>query len=60
MPTDMSSRFFESAANEDNGQVDWAMLSFGDGAVMFNGGGQRTASDLSDGSKATARAAADA
>ena len=31
--------------NEDDGQVDWAMLSFGDSAVMFNAGGQRTTAD---------------
>ena len=35
-------------ANEDNGKVDWAMLSFGDSAVMFNAGGQNTTSDRRD------------
>ena len=35
-------------ANEDNGKVDWAMLSFGDSAVMFNAGGQHTTSDRRD------------
>jgi uncharacterized glyoxalase superfamily protein PhnB len=25
--------------NEDDGKVDWALLSFGDGQVMFNAGG---------------------
>ena len=25
--------------NEDDGVIDWAMLTFGDGAVMFNAGG---------------------
>ena len=35
-------------ANEDNGKIDWAMLSFGDSAVMFNAGGQNTTSDRRD------------
>jgi uncharacterized glyoxalase superfamily protein PhnB len=26
--------------NEEDGVIDWAMLSFGDGTVMFNAGGQ--------------------
>ena len=28
--------------NEDDGQIDWALLSFGDGQVMFNAGGERS------------------
>lgn len=31
--------------NEVNGHVDWAMLSFGDSAVMFNAGGRRSTAD---------------
>lgn len=31
--------------NEDDGQIDWAMLTFGDSAVMFNAGGRRTTAD---------------
>jgi catechol 2,3-dioxygenase-like lactoylglutathione lyase family enzyme len=27
------------ATNEDEGQIDWALMSFGDGQVMFNAGG---------------------
>jgi len=27
------------STNEDGGKVDWALLSFGDGQVMFNAGG---------------------
>jgi uncharacterized glyoxalase superfamily protein PhnB len=27
------------STNEDDGKVDWALLSFGDGQVMFNAGG---------------------
>ena len=26
--------------NEDDGKIDWALLSFGDGQVMFNAGGE--------------------
>jgi len=31
--------------NEDDGRIDWAMLSFGDSTVMFNAGGRPTESD---------------
>ena len=31
--------------NEDEGVVDWALLSFGDGRVMFNAGGQTSAAE---------------
>jgi uncharacterized glyoxalase superfamily protein PhnB len=30
---------------EDEGEMSWAALSFGDGAVMFNGGGHTSADD---------------
>lgn len=29
-------------ANESDGVMDWALLSFGEGRVMFNAGGKRT------------------
>ncbi|MBI1760844.1 MAG: hypothetical protein HYR56_05335 [Acidobacteria bacterium] len=31
--------------NEDNGEMDWALLTFGDGAVMFSEGGRVTTDD---------------
>jgi|ERR671916_36289 uncharacterized glyoxalase superfamily protein PhnB len=31
--------------NEPDGYVDWAMLSFGEGVVMFNAGGEPSARD---------------
>lgn len=31
--------------NEDDGQIDWAMLSCGDSAVMFNAGGGRSTAE---------------
>lgn len=31
--------------NDVDGQIDWAMLSCGDSAVMFNAGGRRTTAD---------------
>jgi catechol 2,3-dioxygenase-like lactoylglutathione lyase family enzyme len=34
--------------NEDDGRLDWAMLSFGDGAVMFHAGGRHTSRDRRD------------
>src|SRR5579862_8520164 len=35
----MSVGFELVSTNEDDGKVDWALLSFGDGQVMFNAGG---------------------
>lgn len=31
--------------NEEDGEVNWAMLAFGDSAVMFNAGGRLTSDD---------------
>jgi uncharacterized glyoxalase superfamily protein PhnB len=30
------------STNEDDGKIDWALLSFGDGRIMFNAGGNLT------------------
>jgi uncharacterized glyoxalase superfamily protein PhnB len=35
--------FTVTGTNEEDGVVDWAMLSFGDGIVMFSAGGQPSA-----------------
>jgi uncharacterized glyoxalase superfamily protein PhnB len=31
--------------NEDDGQIDWALLSFGEGSVMFSAGGKPSAAE---------------
>ena len=31
--------------NEDEGKIDWALLSFGDGSVMFSAGGKLSPAD---------------
>jgi uncharacterized glyoxalase superfamily protein PhnB len=31
--------------HEDDGQVDWALMSFGDGQVMFNAGGTTSSAE---------------
>lgn len=37
--------FLMAAANEDDGEMDWAMLSFGEGRIMFSEGGRSSAQD---------------
>ena len=37
--------FLMTAANEDDGEMDWAMLSFGEGRIMFSEGGRSSAQD---------------
>jgi len=38
--------FLVTGANEeDDGEIDWAMLSFGDGRIMFSEGGRPSAQD---------------
>jgi uncharacterized glyoxalase superfamily protein PhnB len=37
--------FIMTAANEDDGEMDWAMLSFGNGRIMFSEGGRPSAQD---------------
>lgn len=37
--------FLVLSGNEEDGEIDWAMLSFGDGRVMFSEGGRSSAED---------------
>jgi uncharacterized glyoxalase superfamily protein PhnB len=40
--------FVVVSTHEDDGEIDWVQLAFGDGRVMFNGGGKLVPEDRRD------------